>query len=54
MAGIIYQRAYYYRERAARTYRSYTYVFALMSSSLPLLVLYTMLYAYVSLDYLHA
>jgi len=45
MAVIIFQRAVYYRERAARAYRSFTYLFALMIANLPFLIIYTLLFS---------
>jgi len=44
LGTVIFQRAAYYRERAARTYRSYTYLFGVLFSALPFLVIYTLLY----------
>ena len=48
MGMIIFQRAVYYRERAARAYRSFTYLFALLLANLPFLLTYTILFALVT------
>jgi len=45
MGAIIFQRDTYYRERAARTYRSFTYLFGLFFSNMPFLIVYTLLYS---------